>query len=94
MLSFSSSSMGQPSLVDWVLGTLETGGPQTLEQLANRLPDVNWAQLLLAVDYLSRKGRISIDLVGRGDYIISFSKSEAPFEALHLPPGPAVATPV
>lgn len=76
MLS-SLSSVSQPSLVEWVLGTLETRGAQTLEDLASRLPDTNWAQLLLAIDYLSRKGRVSMALAGRADYVVSLRSGEA-----------------
>ena len=81
MLSFSSSPVGQPSLVEWVVGTLETRGPQTLDQLSQRLPDTNWAQLLLAIDYLSRKGQVSLDLVRRGDYVVALSRGDAPTES-------------
>jgi hypothetical protein len=73
----SSSLVGQPSLVDWLLGTLETRGPQTLDELGGRLPDTNWAQLLLAVDSLSRSGQVSLALVGRADYVVALSSAGA-----------------
>jgi hypothetical protein len=75
MFSLSSSSAGQPSLVDWLMGTLETSGAQTLDQLSCRLPDTNWAQLMLAVDYLSRNGQVSLELVARGDYLVCLNKA-------------------
>ena len=81
MLSFPSSSVSQPSLVDWLLGTLEMQGPQTLNELGGRLPETNWAQLLLAVDYSSRNGQVSLTWVPRGDYVVSLSKGAASPEA-------------
>jgi hypothetical protein len=78
MLSLLSSTVGQPSLVEWVVGILQERGPQTLDELGHCLPDTNWAQLLLAVDYLTRNGHISMDLVRRGDYLVSLSQPEAP----------------
>ena len=86
MLS-SLSSVSQPSLVDWVLGTLETRGSQTLDKLASRLPDTNWAQLLLTIDYLSRKSRVSMALVGRADYVVSLRSGEASIETMEEAPG-------
>ena len=67
-------------------------GPQTLDELAHRLPDTNWAQLLLAVDYLTRNKRVSMDMVRRSDYVISLSKPEAPEETLPSHVELAVAT--
>ena len=91
MVSLLSSTVGQPSLVDWVVGMLQERGPQTLDELGQCLPDTNWAQLLLAVDYLTRNGHISMDLIRRGDYVISLSKPEAP-QALQSSPELAVTT--
>jgi hypothetical protein len=75
-----SSCLGQPSLADWLVGTLQEWGPQTLDQLGQRLPNTNWAQLLLAVDYLSRNGLVTVGLISRGDYLVSLSKLREPSE--------------
>ena len=81
MLSFPSSSVEQPSLADWLVGTLQESGPRTLDELGQRLPDTNWAQLLLAVDYLSRNGHASMSLLPQGDYLVSLSRAGGPSES-------------
>jgi hypothetical protein len=65
----------QPSLAEWLMGTLQEAGPQTLDELGQRLPHTNWAQLLLAVDHLSRNGHISMNLIDQGNYLLSRSQT-------------------
>jgi hypothetical protein len=54
-----------------VLQVLHQQGRQTLDQLGTLLPDINWSQLFLAIDRMSRSGRISLRWMGSGDYLIS-----------------------
>ncbi|MER3422912.1 MAG: hypothetical protein C4293_06445 [Nitrospiraceae bacterium] len=64
----------RPSVEEWVLGVLRDRGAQTLDQLGGSLPEVNWAQLFLAIDRLSRSGKISMWNMGPGDYLLSINK--------------------
>ena len=57
------------SLEEWVLQVLEREGMQTLDQLGLRLPSGNWARLFLALDRMSRSGRLALWSTGRGDYL-------------------------
>jgi hypothetical protein len=75
MVSVHAEVMQGPSVEEWVLGTLQEGGPQTLDQLAESLPEANWAQLLLAIDRLSRHGDISMRSHPPGDYLIALQPS-------------------
>lgn len=63
----------RPSIEEWVLGVLRERGTQTLDQLGGLLPEVNWAQLFLAIDRLSRSGKISMRNIGPGDYFLSIN---------------------
>ena len=63
------------SVEEWVLGTLGERGPQTLDQLGASLPEANWAQLLLAIDRLTRQGEISMRIHSHGDYLIALTPS-------------------
>jgi hypothetical protein len=65
----STSIEGRPSIEDWVLDVLEREGMQTLDQLGLLLPSENWARLFLALDRMSRSGRIALWSNGRGDYL-------------------------
>jgi hypothetical protein len=65
-----------PSIDEWVVGLLQKKGAQTLDQLAGSLPEVNWAQLFLAVDRLSRSGKVLLCHGQRGDYIISLKEAD------------------
>ena len=62
-----------PSMAEWLLGTLDKHGPKTLDELGRCLPERNWAQLLLAVDQLSREGDITVQLHAHSDYLISLT---------------------
>lgn len=57
------------SVEEWVLDVLEREGMQTLDQLGLLLPSENWARLFLALDRMSRSGRIALWSNGRGDYL-------------------------
>jgi hypothetical protein len=55
-----------------LLEILSEKGPQMLDVLCE-LPEFTWAQVLLAVDHLSRSRDISIELVGRNEYQVSLT---------------------
>lgn len=53
-----------------LLEVLRERGPQTLDRLCE-LPDWTWAQVLLAVDHLSRSRDVAIELVAPREYHVS-----------------------
>ena len=53
---------------DVVLRIVEARGPQTLEDLVAALPRLGWSSVFLAVDRLSRSGRIMLKPCGRAGY--------------------------
>lgn len=71
MLRFAPGVMGGPSVDEWLLETLSGRGPKTLDKLGRCLPETNWAQLLLAIDRLSR--RVDMRLHSHGEYLISLN---------------------
>jgi hypothetical protein len=68
----------KPSIDEWVVDVLQQHGTQTLDQIGKLLPGVNWAQLFLAIDRLSRSGRISLWSPGFGDYLITVNQGRRP----------------
>jgi hypothetical protein len=68
----------KPSIDEWILGALQQHGTQTLDQMGKLLPEMNWAQLFLAIDRLSRAGKISLWLPGFGDYLITLNGTQPP----------------
>ena len=63
-----------PSVEEWVLAQLTERGAQSLDQLGGSLPEMNWAQLFLAVDRLSRCGLVSLRPARQGDYLVSMNR--------------------
>jgi len=59
-----------------LLEVLRENGPQTLESLCT-LPDMSWAQVLMAVDHLSRSREVAIELIAPGEYQVSLSVANA-----------------
>ena len=57
-----------------LLDILRQQGPQTLDTLCE-LPEFTWAQVLLAVDHLSRSRRVSIELIGQREYQVSLMEA-------------------
>ena len=53
---------------DMVLRIVKAQGPQTLEDLVAVLPRFGWSAVFLAVDRLSRSGRIILRSCGRVGY--------------------------
>ena len=66
----------KPSIDEWVLGVLQQHGAQTLDQMGQLLPQMNWAQLFLAIDRLSRSRKISLWSPRFGDYMITVNGTE------------------
>jgi hypothetical protein len=59
------------SMDEWILDSLRTEGTQTLDCLSYAWPAEGWAQLFLAIDRLSRAGKITIWPPKNGDYFVS-----------------------
>ena len=59
-----------------LLEVLREKGPQPLDTLCE-LPEFTWAQVLLAVDHLSRSRDISLELVGPREYQVSLTEERA-----------------
>jgi hypothetical protein len=59
-----------------VLEILRNRGPQTLDALCE-LPEFTWAQVLLAVDHLSRSREVSIEPIGSHEYQVSLTGGRA-----------------
>lgn len=54
-----------------ILDSLRTDGTQTLDRLSHAWPAEGWAPLFLAIDRLSRAGKITIWPPKNGDYLVS-----------------------
>lgn len=63
------------SIEQRVLAALRVGGDKTIEQLTASLPDVSWTQVFLAIDRLSRSGRVILRRTVRGDYQASLNRT-------------------
>jgi predicted transcriptional regulator len=59
-----------------LLEVLRERGPQTLDELC-ALPDFDWAQVLMAVDRLSRTGDVVLELVGPCEYHVSLGRGNS-----------------
>lgn len=59
-----------------LLEVLREKGPRTLESLCT-LPDMSWAQVLLAVDHLSRSREVAIERIGSCEYQVSLKGTGA-----------------
>lgn len=60
---------------DWILKTLRREGMQTLDQLGFFMSADKWARFFLAIDRLSRSGRITLSSSGRGEYLVKVRRS-------------------
>jgi hypothetical protein len=63
----------KPSLDEWVLGALRRKRSQTVDQLATCLGDVNWSELFLAIDRLTKAGAVLIWPSPTGDAVLSLN---------------------
>lgn len=59
-----------------LLEILRQQGPQTLDSLCE-LPEFTWAQVLLAVDHLSRSRDISLEMIAPREYQVSVMEGQA-----------------
>jgi hypothetical protein len=72
----SGAELGRRFTVEqWVLSVLMERGERSLDELGQSLPEMNWAQLFLAIDKLSRSGKICLRRAKDGDYIVGLSAS-------------------
>lgn len=55
-----------------LLEILRQRGPQMLDTLCE-LPEFNWAQVLMAVDHLSRSREVALELVAPREYQVSLN---------------------
>ena len=58
---------------EWIFDELRKDGTQTFDRLSQALPAENWAPLFLAIDRLSRAGKIVIRPSKHGDYFVSLA---------------------
>ncbi|MCS6290887.1 MAG: hypothetical protein H8K10_18160 [Nitrospira sp.] len=72
MSVMSTAKNGVSSIEGRVIEVLREQGPQTLECLC-ALPDVSWAQVLLAVDHLSRSCTVAIERIAPCEYQVSLN---------------------
>src|SRR5207237_8239501 len=67
----------QPSLDEWILGALRRKRSQTVDQLATCLGDVNWSELFLAIDRLTKTGAVLMWPSPFGDAVLSLNVMDA-----------------
>jgi hypothetical protein len=76
-MSVMPTEMNEISVIEErLIEVLREKGPQTLESLC-ALPDVSWAQVLLAVDHLSRSCTVVLEQIRPCDYQLSLNKTGA-----------------
>ena len=51
-----------------IIETLREHGTIQLDELVDRLGGAGWPSVFLAVDRLSRSGKVLLELCGRGEY--------------------------
>jgi hypothetical protein len=85
-------------IVDSVMRRKITGvGPCTFDELVRWLSTYSWAQVFLAVDWLSRQGTISVSRTRGMDYVISNragSSHSRVFERPRVPHGAISDNPI
>jgi hypothetical protein len=65
--------MGQQRVVeDHVIDVIRHTDACDIEEIARQCPDLTWNQVFLAVDRLSRCGKIRLTPKGRGLYSVTF----------------------
>lgn len=65
---------GVSAIEERLIEVLRENGPQTLETLC-ALPDVSWAQVLLAVDHLSRSCTVVMERIAPCEYQLSLNRT-------------------
>jgi len=66
-----------PPVDDLVLTLLEAQCPRTFDDLVAALPTLGWPAVFLAIDRLSRAGRLLLRPAGRGGYQVSLKSPVA-----------------
>ncbi|MEX5214150.1 MAG: hypothetical protein NW703_08285 [Nitrospiraceae bacterium] len=59
-----------------ILQDLERRGPCTIDDLAQRLPDLSWNQIFTSVDRQSRRGRLTLRRLTRFQYLVLLNRQE------------------
>lgn len=58
------------STVERILDVIRRTGGCEIEDLLKECPDLTWNQVFLALDRLSRDGRVRLMRKGRGEYVV------------------------
>lgn len=58
-----------------LLKVLREQGPQTLDCLC-AMPDLSWAQVLMAVDHLSRSEQVVLEMIAPREYRVSLAGAQ------------------
>ena len=69
-------TFGRDETDERILGLLRRHGTHSLDELSIVLPEVGWSKVFLAVDRLSREGKVNIGPPQRGDYQVSASPAD------------------
>lgn len=72
-----------------ILRVLDDRRSSTLEDLVRSLPNFAWNDVFLAVDRLSRAGKLVLRHPTRFEYLVSATPGEAPDRSLSRPSGTA-----
>jgi hypothetical protein len=64
-----------------IIELLQSGGPCCLDDVVAHLPNLSWGEVFLAVDRMSREGRVSLLQLGCSTYQITL---RAQFVPRHL----------
>jgi len=59
------------SIEEAIVDTLQRCGPCCLEEVVTSLPNFSWGEVFLAVDRMSRRGRVSLLELGCSTYQIT-----------------------
>ena len=73
--SIASERVDRPSMDEWILSVVRVEKGQTLDTLTRQVPQTNWAQVLLAIDRLSRSGHVALWPLEHGDYRITLNQA-------------------
>ena len=60
-----------------IVGKLRNDGPCCLDEVVTGLPSFSWGQIFVAVDCMSRDGRICLRQLGHSTYEISLGRNLA-----------------
>ena len=62
-------------LEEAIIEKLRQGGPCCLDDVVTDLPDFSWGEIFLAVDRMSRNGRLSLLQLGYSTYQITLKSA-------------------